>query len=61
VFVWEVDGKHREIGLGSLLDAPNAKAREKAAETPRSLQTGWIAAGCTGAADEAASGALPPG
>src|SRR5918995_5661766 len=40
VFMWKVDGKRREMGLGPLRDVPLAKARERAAEARRKLADG---------------------
>jgi hypothetical protein len=40
VFMWKVAGRRREIGLGSLRDAPLAKARDRAAEARRLLAEG---------------------
>lgn len=37
VFMWKVDGKRSEMGLGSLRDVTLATAREKAAEARRNL------------------------
>jgi integrase len=38
--MWKVDGKRREMGLGSLRDVPLAKARERAAEARQKLADG---------------------
>ena len=40
VFMWKVDGKRREMGLGALRDVPLAKARERAAEARQKLADG---------------------
>ena len=40
VFMWKVDGKRREMGLGSLRDVPLAKARERAADARQKLADG---------------------
>lgn len=40
MFMWKVDGKRREMGLGSLRDVPLAKARERAAEARQKLADG---------------------
>ncbi|KFG70380.1 site-specific integrase [Microvirga sp. BSC39] len=40
VFMWKVDGKRREMGLGALRDVPLARARERAAEVRQKLADG---------------------
>jgi integrase len=40
VFMWKVDGKRREMGLGSLRDIPLAKARQRAAVAREMLVEG---------------------
>jgi integrase len=40
VFMWKVEGKRREVGLGALRDVPLAKARERAAEARQKLASG---------------------
>jgi integrase len=40
VFMWKVDGKRREMGLGALRDIPLAKARERATEVRQKLADG---------------------
>src|SRR3954454_23502979 len=40
VFMWKVDGRRREMGLGSLRDVPLARARQKAAEVRQKLADG---------------------
>jgi integrase len=40
VFMWKVDGRRREMGLGSLRDVPIAKARQKAADARQKLADG---------------------
>jgi integrase len=40
VFMWKVDGKRREMGLGALRDVPLARARARAAEARQKLADG---------------------
>src|SRR4051812_11660853 len=40
VFMWKVNGRRREMGLGSLRNVPLARARQKAAEARQKLAEG---------------------